>query len=153
MRFKRKEIISVGCCSCIISDLISCARQEGLDFDDLPRRREGRLHQTPHEGVDQSCWDAAAPFHLIQDLNTAANGASVRVQQSNRTELMSLAFSLNFLFSARFHHYTASLILSIHLLFCVPLSLSQYSNTGTLERKIGGRKRVSCNIYYFKTPL
>lgn len=50
-----KRWLEFSCCSCIISDLISCTGQEGLDFDDLPWRREGRLHQTPHEGVDQGC--------------------------------------------------------------------------------------------------
>lgn len=55
------------------SDLIPCTWQESLHFDDLPRRRKGRLHQTPHEGVDQCRRDPPTPLHLIQDLNTQIN--------------------------------------------------------------------------------
>lgn len=53
---------------CSSSDLIPCTRQEGLYFDYLPWSREGRLHQTPHEGIYQRCWDASPSLYLIQDL-------------------------------------------------------------------------------------
>lgn len=57
-------------------DLVSSSRQEGLHFDYLPWCREGRLHQTPHEGINQGCRDASPPLHLVQDLNTAKKGKS-----------------------------------------------------------------------------
>lgn len=61
---------SVSAVSC--SDLISCTRQEGLNFDKLPWCRERWFHETPHEGVDQSCGDTSPPLHLIQDLGMTA---------------------------------------------------------------------------------
>lgn len=59
---KKKKVLSKG------SDLISCTRQEGLHFNELPRSRERRLHQTPHERVDQGCRDPSPSLNFIQDL-------------------------------------------------------------------------------------
>lgn len=64
-----KQKAVVFCCACACSsDLISCTGKEGFYFDDLPWSRKGGLHQTPHEGIDQSCWDASPSLYLIQDL-------------------------------------------------------------------------------------
>lgn len=59
------------------SDLISCTRQKGLDFDKLPWCREGWFHETPHEGVDQSCRDASPPLYLIQYLGTTVQSQCI----------------------------------------------------------------------------
>lgn len=65
----RKQKAVVFCCACACSsDLISCTGKEGFYFDNLPWSGKGGLHQTPHEGIDQSCWDASPSLYLIQDL-------------------------------------------------------------------------------------
>lgn len=65
----RKQKAVVFCCACACSsDLISCTGKEGFYFDNLPWSGKGGFHQTPHEGIDQSCWDASPSLYLIQDL-------------------------------------------------------------------------------------
>lgn len=65
----RKQKAVVFCCACACSsDLISCTGKEGFYFDNLPWSGKGGLHQTPHEGIDQRCWDASPSLYLIQDL-------------------------------------------------------------------------------------
>lgn len=69
------------------SDLISCTRQKGLHFDKLPWCREGWFHETPHEGVDQSCRDASPPLHLVQYLRTTAQSPYILKQLQHQQGL------------------------------------------------------------------
>lgn len=48
--------------------LIASTWKKCLHFDGLPRGREGRLHETSHEGIDQGGRDPTPALHLIEDL-------------------------------------------------------------------------------------
>lgn len=50
------------------SHLIASPWQERLHLDGLAWSREGRFHETPHEGIDQGSRDPTPAFHLIQHL-------------------------------------------------------------------------------------
>lgn len=52
----------------LTAHLSSCSWQEVLDNDGFAQGWEWSFHDTPHEGLYQGRRDAAAFFHLIQDL-------------------------------------------------------------------------------------
>lgn len=52
----------------LTAHLSSCSWQEVLDNDGFAQGWERGFHDTPHEGLHQGGRDAAAFFHLIQDL-------------------------------------------------------------------------------------
>lgn len=56
----------------LTAHLSSCSWQEVLDSDGSAQGWERGFHDTPHEGLHQGGRDAAAFFHLVQDLQGSA---------------------------------------------------------------------------------